>query len=130
MASDREVDARVHLRKAENKVPQLRQALSNAQQAEIEANKAIQRHEQLNREVLVKMEQVSTEDPAAANQANRALIRSLDQQLTDANQQLRRLRKERSPNAADGQMAVHQSQTNGQLEALCAENEKLHKAIE
>ena len=76
------------------------------------------------------MEQVSTEDPAAANQADRALIRTLDQQLTDANQQLRQLHEERAPNAADGQMAVQQSQTNEQLEALRAENEKLQKAIE
>ncbi len=63
-----------------------------------------------------------TADLAAANQAGQICIHSLETQLNDANQQLRQLRAEHAPNAADGQMAVQQSQTNHQLEALFTEN--------
>ncbi len=75
----------------------------------------------MHRDALLKLERVPTEDPAAANQVDQALIQSLDQQLHDANQQLRQLREERAPNAPDGQIAVHQSQTNERLEALHAQ---------
>ncbi len=70
-----------------------------------------------------------TEDPAAANQVDQVRIQSLEMQLNEANQQLRELRAECAPNAADGQIAVQQSQTNEQLEALCTANEEAHQAL-
>ncbi len=70
-----------------------------------------------------------TADPAAANQSDQVCIQSLETQLNDATQQLRQLRAEHAPNAADGQMAVQQSETNEQLEALHTANEEAHKAI-
>ncbi len=124
------VDAQVHRREAENEVAQLRQELSNAQQTTIDATRATQLQEKLHCDALLTLQQVPTEDPAAATQADRALIQSLDQQLQYANQQLQHLCAERAPNAADGQMAVQQSQTNEQLEALRAENADLHKTID
>ncbi len=72
---------------------------------------------------------MQTADLAAANQADQVRIQSLETQLNNANQQLRQLHVERAPNAADGQMAVQQSQTNEQLEDLRTENEEAHKAL-
>ncbi len=78
---------------------------------------------------LLFLKRTQTEDPAAANQADRAFVQSLEAQLNNANQQLQQLCAEHAPNAADGQMTVQQSWTNEQLEALRAENTQLHKAI-
>ncbi len=50
-------------------------------------------------------------------------------QINAATQQLGQLHAERAPNAADGQMAVQQSETNEQLVALRAENKAAHQAI-
>ena len=75
------------------------------------------------------LKRAQTEDPTAANQVDRVHIQSLEAQFNNANQQLRQLRAECAPNAADGQMAVQQSETNEQLEALCTENEETHKAL-
>ncbi len=101
------VDAQVHRREAENEVTQLRRGLSKARQAVIEVDQATQLQENLHCDALLTLERVPTEDPPAANQADQALIQSLEKQLNDANQQLRQLRAERVPIAADGQMAVH-----------------------
>ncbi len=68
--------------------------------------------------------------PAVADPADQVRIQSLEKQLKDADQQLRRLREERALNAADGQMAINQDQrtkVNERLEALRVENEELHK---
>ena len=86
--------------------------------------------EKLRRNALLTKEQAKSKDPAAANQADQAYIRSLEAQLNNANQQLQQLHAERAPNTADGQMAAQQSRTNEQLEALRAENVELHKAVE
>ncbi len=74
-------------------------------------------------------EQAASEDPDAATQADRAYIQLLEAQLNDTTQQLRQLHAECAPNAADGKMAVQQSKTNEQLEALSTANEEAHKAI-
>ncbi len=75
------------------------------------------------------LKRAQTTDPAATNKVDQVHIQSLETQLNDANQQLRQLRAERAPNAADGQMAVQQSQANEQLEALHTENAEAHKAL-
>ncbi len=85
--------------------------------------------EKLHRNTLLMQKQAETEDPAAASQADRAYIQSLEAQLHNANQQLQQLRAEHAPNAADGQMAAQQSRTNEQLEALHTENAEQHKTI-
>ncbi len=115
-------------RQAENEVAHLKQDLFGAQQAEIEANQIAQRHKQLHLEVLVKLEQVSTEDPAAANQADRALIQSLEQQLNSATQQLHQLRAGHAPSAAEEQLDAQQPHANEQLKALRAECNTLRVA--
>ncbi len=67
---------------------------------------------------------------ATANAEAQVRIQSLETQLNAATQQLGQLHAERAPNAADGQMAVQQSEVNEQLEALRAENVAAHKALE
>ncbi len=69
-------------------------------------------------------------NPATANAEAQVRIQSLATQLNAATQQLGQLRAERTPNAADGQLAVQQSEVNEQLEALRAENVVTHKALE
>ncbi len=69
-------------------------------------------------------------DPATASTEAQVRIQSLETQLNDAVQQLNQLRAERAPNAADGQMAVQQSEINKQLEALRADNVAVHQALE
>ncbi len=86
-------------------------------------------NEKAYHETLVLLKRAQTVDPAAANPADQVRIQSLETQLNDATQQLRQLCAECAPNAADGQMAVQQSETNGQLEALRAANEEAHKAL-
>ncbi len=76
------------------------------------------------------LKRARSENSTAVNQVDRIFIQSLEEQLNAANQQLRQLCEERATNAADGQMAVQQSQTNEQLEELRAEDKGLHEAIE
>ncbi len=128
-AWDREVDAKAHRREAENQVAQLNRDLFKSQNAIREAQEQARGHEKAYHEALVRLKRAQTADPAAANQADQVRIQSLETQLNDGNQQLRRLRAERAPNAVDGQMAVQQSETNEQLKALHAENEEAHKAL-
>ncbi len=118
-AWDREVDAKVHRREAENEVAQLKRDLYKSQDAVREAQEVARRHEKAYHETLVLLKRAQTANPTAANQADQVCIQSLETQLNDANQQLRQLH---APNAADGQMAVQQSQTNDQLEALSTAN--------
>ncbi len=129
VARDREFDAQVHHREAENEVAQLKRDLFGSQDATCEIQENARRHEKAYHESLVLLKRAHTEDPAAASQAYQAFIQSLEAQLNNANQQLQQLRAERAPNAADGQMAVQQSRTNEQLEALDTENTELQKAI-
>ncbi len=129
VARDREVDAQVHRREAENEVVELKRDLFGSPEATRKAQENARRPEKAYHETLVLLRRAQTEDPAAANQADRAFIQSLEAQLHDANQQLQQLRAEHAPNASDGQMAAQQSWTNEHLEALCAENAELHKTI-
>ncbi len=129
-AEDRAVDAQVHRREAENEVAQLKWDLFGSQDATRVAQENARKHEKAYHETLMLLRRVQSEDPAATSQADRALIQSLEARLNDASQQLQQLRAKRAPNAADGQMAVQQSQTNEQLETLRADNAKLHTAIE
>ncbi len=129
VAQDREVDAQIQRREAENKVAQLKRDLSRSQDAVYEAQETARRHEKAYPETLVVLKRAQTEDPTAVNQVDRVHIRSLEAQLNNANQQLRQLRAERAPNAADGQIAVQQSQSNEQLEALCTERMQRHMRL-
>ncbi len=95
-----------------------------------EVQENTRKNEKAYHETLVLLKWARAENPAAVSQVDRALIQSLEEQLNNANQQRRELCEERALNAADGQMAVQQSQTNEQLEALCAEGNKLRKAIQ
>ncbi len=106
-ARDREVDAQVHRREAENQVAELKRDLFGSQDVTREAQENARKHEKSYQETLVLLRRAPTKDSAAANQADRAFIQSLEAQLHDANQQLQQLRTERAPNAADGQMALN-----------------------
>ncbi len=106
------VDAQVHRREAESKVARLRQELAKARQTAINATQATPLLEQLHHNALLMQEPAEAEDPAAANQTDRAFIQLLEAQLHNANQQLQQLRAKHAPNAADGQMAAQQSRTN------------------
>ncbi len=110
---------------------QLNSDLFKSQDAVCEAQKAARRHEKDygNHETLVLLMRAQAVNPAAANAEDQVYIQLLETQLNDGTQQLRQLRAERAPNAADGQMAVQQSETNEQLEALHAENAAAHKAL-
>ena len=108
---------------------QLKRDLLKSQDAVHEAQEAARRHERDYHETLVLLRWAQAVNPAAANAEDQVRIQSLETQLNNATQQLRQLRAERAPNAADGQMAVQQSETNEQLEALHAENAAAHKAL-
>ncbi len=126
-AWDREVNANVHRREAENQVAQLKRDLFKAQHAVLEAQETARKHEKAYHETLVLLRQAQAANPTAANTEDQVRFQSLETQLNDATQQLRQLRAERAPNAADGRMAVQQSETNEQLEALRTANEVAHK---
>ncbi len=128
-AQDREVDANVHCREAENQVAQLNRDLFKSQDAVLEAQEAARRHKRDYHEILVLLKRAQAVNPAPGNAEDQVHIQSLETQLNDATQQLRQLRAERAPNAADGQMALQQSKTNEELEALRAENAAAHKAL-
>ncbi len=128
-AWDREADDKVHCREAETQVAQLKCNLFKAQNAVLEAQETARKHEKAYHKTLVLLQRAQTVNPAAVNQTDQACIQLLETQLNDATQQLRQLRAERAPNAADGQMAVQQSEINEQLEALRTANKAAHKAI-
>ncbi len=109
-ARDREVDARARLGQAEDEVAQLKRDLFGSQDAMCEAQENAREKEKAYHETLVLLKRAQPGTPNATNQVEWALIQSLEQQLNDANQQLRQLREERAPdagrwadpNAADG----------------------------
>ena len=96
----------------------------------LEAQKNTRQNEKNYHETLVLLKRAQAWNPPAANQADRVLIQSLEEQLNDAHQQLNQLRAGHAPSAAEGQMAVQQSQTNEQLEALCADCNKLNEVVQ
>ncbi len=130
MAWDREVNANVLHREAEKREAQLKCNLKKSQNEVLEAQETTRKHEKNYHETLVLLRWAQAADPATANTEAQVRIQSLETQLNDATQQLNQLRAERAPNAADGQMAVQQSEVNEQLEALRAENVAAHKALE
>ena len=130
VARDREVDANVQRREAENQVAQLNRNLFASQDALHEAQETVRKHERDYHETLVLLRRAQAANPATANAEAQVRIQSLETQLNDAAQQLNRQHAERAPNAADGQMAGQQSQVNEQLEALRAENAATPKALE
>ncbi len=130
MAWDREVDANVHRREAEKQTAQLKRDLEKSRNEVLEAQETARRHGKDYHETLVLLRRAQAVNPAAANAEAQVRIQSLETQLNNASQQLRQMRAERAPNAADGQMAVQQSETNEQLEALRAENVVAHQALE
>ncbi len=73
-ARGREVDAQVQCREAENEVAQLKHDLFGSQDTVCEAQENARRHEKAYHETLVLLKWAQTEDPAAANQADRVLI--------------------------------------------------------
>ncbi len=95
-----------------------------------EAQETSRKYEKKYHETLVLIKWARADNPAAVSQVDRALIQSLEKQLNNANQQLTQLRAWHAPNAADGQMAVQQSQTNEQLEALHTECNKMRDAVQ
>ena len=129
-AKDREVDAKVHLKRAEDEVAQLGRDLFKSQAETLEAQENARKYEKDYHETLVLLKRARAENPAAANQVDPALIQLLEEQLNNTRKQLNQLRAEHAPSAAEAQTAVQQSQTNEQLEALCAECNKLHEAIQ
>ncbi len=129
-ARDREVDANVHHREAENQVAQLNHDLFASQDALREAQETARKHEKDYHETLVLLTRAQAANPTTANAEAQVCIQSLETQLYDATQQLNQLRAGRAPNAADGRMAVQQSEVNEQLEALRADNVAAHEALE
>ncbi len=99
---DREVNAKVHFERAENEVAQLGQDLFGSQEAICETQENARKNEKAYHETLVLLKRARLENPVAVGQVDRALIQSLEEQLNNANQQLRQLLEERAPNAADG----------------------------
>ncbi len=89
MAWDRQVNANMHRREAENEVAQLKRDLFGSQEAVREAQKTERKHEKAYHETLVLLKRAQTANLAAADPADRVHIQSLETQLNDANQQLR-----------------------------------------
>ncbi len=129
MAWDQKVDVNVHCREAEKQVAQLKHDLEKSRNEVLEAQETARRHEKDYHETLVLLRRAQAANPATANAEDQVRIQWLETQLNDATQQLRQLRVERAPNAANGQMAVQQSETNVQLEALRTANKAAHEAI-
>ncbi len=94
------------------------------------AHETAREHERDYHETLVLLRHARAADPTTASAEAQVRIQSLEAQLNDATQQLNRLRTERAPNAADGQMADKQAKVNEQLEALRADNVVVHQALE
>ncbi len=129
MAWDREVGAKVHRREAEGREAQLKCDLKKSQNKVLAAQETARKHEKDYHETLVLLRRAQAANPATANAEAQIRIQSLETQLNAATQQLGQLRAECAPNAADGQMAVQQSEVNEQLEALHAENIAAHQAL-
>ncbi len=129
-AWDREVDAKVHRKEAETQVTQLKPDLKASQAEVLRAQETAREHEKEYHETLVLLKRAQGADPATASAEAQVRIQSLETQLNNAVQQLNQLRAERAPNAADGQMAVQQSEINEQLEALRTDNVTVHQALE
>ncbi len=104
--------------------------LFKSQVETLEVQKNARKYKKDSHETLVLLKRAQAGNLAAANQADRALIQSLEEQLNNARQQLKQLRAGHALCAAEGQMAVQQSQTNEQLEALHAECNKLREAVQ
>ena len=129
-AWDREIDANVHHKEAGKREAQLKCDLRASQNEVLRAQETAREHEREYHETLVLLRRAQAADPATANAEDQIRIQSLEAQLNDAIQQLDRLRAERPPNVVEGQMAVHQSEADEQLEALHAENAAMHRALE
>ncbi len=130
LAWDREVDAKVQCKEAEKREAQLKCDLKASQAEVLRAQETAREHEREYHETLVLLKRAQDADPATANADAQVRIQSLETQLNNTVQQLNRLRAEHAPNAADGQMAVQQSEINEQLEALRADNVAVHQALE
>ncbi len=126
-AWDQRVNADVLRREAERQVTQLKRELSGTQDIAREAQETAREPEKNYHETQVLLRRAQNATPAVDDPADRVCIQSLEKQLRDADQQLRRLREERALNAADGQIAVNQDQVNEWLEALQIENKELHR---
>ncbi len=129
-AWDHELDAKVHRKEAETQVTQLKRDLEASQAEVLRAQETAREHEKEYHETLVRLKQAQSADPATASAEAQVHIQSLETQLNNAVQQLNQLRAERAPNAADGQMAVQQSEINEQLEALRTDNVAMQQALE
>ncbi len=127
---DREVDARMQRKEAEQREAQLKCDLEASRDETFRAQETARGQEKKYHETLVLLRQAQTVDPATANAEDQARIQTLEAQLDDAIQQLDRLRAERALGAVGGQIAGHPSQMEEQLDALHAENAAAHKALE
>ncbi len=130
LAWDQEVDAKIQRKEAENREAQLKCDLRASQADVLRAQETAREHERDYQETLVLLRQARAADPATASAEAQVSIQLLEAQLNDATQQLNQLRAERAPNAAEGQIAVQQSEINEQLEALRADNMAAHQALE
>ncbi len=104
--------------------------LKASQDGVLRAQEAARKYERDYHETLVLLKRAQDADPATANAEAQVRIQSLETQLNNAVQQLNQLRAERAPNAADGQMAVQESEINEQLEALRTDNAAAQQALE
>ncbi len=77
-AKDREIDAKVYLRKSENEVAQLGRDLFGSWEEMREAQENVRNHE-----TLVLLKRARAENPVAVSQVDRALIQSIEEQLND-----------------------------------------------
>ena len=129
LAWDCEVDAKVHCKEAEKREAQLKCDLKASQDEVLRAQETVRKHEREYHETLVLLRRAQAADPANANAEDQVRIQSLEAQLNDAILQLDQMRAERPPSAVEGQMAVHQSEVDEQLEALRVENAATHRVI-
>ncbi len=129
MAQDCAYDDEVHRRQAEGKVAKLKQKLFEAEQATIKAQETARQYEKNYHETRASLERVRTESQKAPGWADKVLIKSLEHQLNDANQQLAKLHVGHHPSATEGQLATQPSQANEQLEVLQIECNALHDAV-
>ncbi len=102
---DREVDARMQRKEAEQREAQLKCDLEASRDETFRAQETARGQEKKYHETLVLLKRAQTADPAAANAEDQAHIQSLEAQLNDTIQQLDRLRTERAPSAVSGQIA-------------------------
>ncbi len=103
---DLEVDAKVHLRRAENEVAQLGRDLFKSQEEMLEAQGSATKYEKNYHETLVQLERAQAGNQSAPNQADQVRIQSLEELLNNSHQQLNQLCAGHAPSAAEGQLAV------------------------